>query len=240
MDLLQRARQGIKPLGQSFFKILISKGANQAAPSLCVPVYEGGKAHSVKGIGLYHGVEGHIFKDHQIPLSKRAVKGIVSDHIPGQTGAVSYTHLDVYKRQMQEQQNLEQEIQAAVAADPPQEAEIRRSYEAKLAEAAERIKTCEQEKEQADNALEAYLAQKDAKNEEDRGAMEESLRAAYEEKKKAYETALQNRKDSLENASRNVEDANAPTKEDSSGAVSYTHLDVYKRQSFLMRRGWKE
>lgn len=137
---------------------------------------------------------------------------------------------DALDQAMQEQQNLEQEIQAAVAADPPQEAEIRRSYEAKLAEAAERIKTCEQEKEQADNALEAYLAQKDAKNEEDRGAMEESLRAAYEEKKKAYETALQNRKDSLENASRNVEDANAPTKEDSSGETARMDLENKKRE----------
>ena len=45
-----------------------------------------GQGHSVEGVGLDHGVQGHVLQHNAAAFFQRLIEGVIADHIPGQAG----------------------------------------------------------------------------------------------------------------------------------------------------------
>ena len=85
---------------QPSLEILVAKFSHELVACLGTAAIDGWQWHAVEGIGLDHGVEGHVVKNERIADDEWFVEGIISDDVTSQAGwstkaigAVSYTHL---------------------------------------------------------------------------------------------------------------------------------------------------
>ena len=69
---------------QPSLEILVAKFSHELIACLGTAAIDGWQGHAVKGVGLDHGVEGHVVKDERITYSERLFEGIVSDDIASQ------------------------------------------------------------------------------------------------------------------------------------------------------------
>ena len=54
-----------------------------------VPQDDVGQRHAVEGVGLHHGVEGHVLKHQPVPFLQGLVEGVIPDDVPRQAGGAA-------------------------------------------------------------------------------------------------------------------------------------------------------
>ena len=71
---------------QPSLEILVAKFSHELVACLGTDAIDGWQWHAVEGIGLDHGVEGHVVKNERIADGEWFVEGIISDDVTSQTG----------------------------------------------------------------------------------------------------------------------------------------------------------
>lgn len=71
---------------QPSLEILVAKFSHELVACLGTAAIDGWQWHAVEGIGLDHGVEGHVVKNERIADGEWLVEGIISNDVACQAG----------------------------------------------------------------------------------------------------------------------------------------------------------